>query len=61
MITMAKVKKAFLKRFKITKKGRILRRIAGQSHCFAKKDKPSLYRKKRLKEGAKIFLDYKNY
>lgn len=59
--TMGKIKKAFLKRFKITKKGKILRRIAGQSHLFAKKSKVVLKRKKRLIPGQEIFLEYKNY
>jgi len=32
-----KTKKALLKRFKITKSGKILRRISGQNHSLAKK------------------------
>ncbi len=55
------VRKAFLKRFKITKKGKILRRIAGLGHFLAKKSSVVLKRKKKLKEGSKIFLDYKLY
>jgi len=62
MITiMNKVRKSFLKRFKITKKGKILRRIAGQSHFFAKKSSAILKRKKKLKLAPKEFLSYKEY
>jgi len=32
-----KIKKALIKRFKITKSGKILRRISGQNHYRAKK------------------------
>jgi len=34
---MKKTKKALIKRFKITKTGKILRRITGQNHYRAKK------------------------
>jgi len=34
---MKKTKKALIKRFKITKTGKILRRISGQNHYRAKK------------------------
>ena len=34
---MNKTKKALIKRFKITKTGKILRRMAGQNHYRAKK------------------------
>ncbi len=34
---MAKTKKALLKRFRITKTGKILRRMSGQNHYRAKK------------------------
>jgi large subunit ribosomal protein L35 len=34
---MNKTKKAIIKRFKITKTGKILRRISGQNHYRAKK------------------------
>ena len=34
---MNKTKKALIKRFKITKTGKILRRLAGQNHYRAKK------------------------
>ena len=58
---MGKVKKAFLKRFKITKKGKILRKIAGQSHFLAKKSRTVLKRKKKLIPAEKIFLEYQHY
>lgn len=44
------LKKSYLKRFKITRLGKILVRVAGQSHSFTKKRSNSLRRKKRLKE-----------
>jgi ribosomal protein L35 len=61
VITMNKVRKSFLKRFKITKKGKILRKIAGQSHFFAKKSSKVLNRKKRMKLAEDLVLDYQNY
>jgi ribosomal protein L35 len=59
--TMNKIRKSFLKRFKITKKGKILRRIAGQSHSFAKKPTRVLNRKKKMKLTEDLVLDYLNY
>jgi ribosomal protein L35 len=61
IITMNKVRKSFLKRFKITKKGKILRQIAGQSHSFAKKSSKVLNRKKKMKLAEDLVLDYQNY
>ena len=58
---MNKVRKSFLKRFKITKKGKILRRLAGQSHFLAKKSTKTLLRKKKLEEAPEFFEEYKNY
>ncbi|MCD5396371.1 MAG: 50S ribosomal protein L35 [Candidatus Pacebacteria bacterium] len=54
----AKTRKSILKRFKITKTGKILRRAVGQNHFRAKKS-PNLKRQKRKwvdlsKEEAKI-------
>lgn len=60
-LTMAKIRKSFLKRFKLTRKGKILRRISGQSHSFTKKDPKTLLRKKKEKLSDKIVLDYKHY
>jgi ribosomal protein L35 len=60
-IAMNKVRKSFLKRFKITKKGKILRRIAGQNHFLAKKSSAVLKRKKKLKLAPREFLSYKEY
>ncbi len=59
--TMSKTRKSFLKRFKITKKNKILREIAGQSHNFSKKSTKQLLRKKRLINEEDIVLKYKNY
>ncbi len=58
---MGKTKKAFLKRFKMTKRGKLLRRMAGQSHFLAKKSSAVLKRKKKLLRAGKIFLDYQYY
>jgi len=60
-LTMNKVRKSFLKRFKITKNGKVLRRIAGLSHFLAKKSSVVLKRKKKLKLAPKEFLSYKEY
>jgi ribosomal protein L35 len=60
-LPMVKIRKSFLKRFSLTKKGKILRRVSGQSHSFAKRESESLLRKKKIKETSKIVLDYKNY
>lgn len=60
-LTMTKIRKSFLKRFKLTRKGKVLRRISGQSHSFAKKDLKTLLRRKKLKLADKIVLDYKHY
>jgi ribosomal protein L35 len=58
---MNKIRKSFLKRFKITKKGKILRQITGQSHFFAKKSSKVLNRKKKMKLAEDLVLDYQNY
>jgi ribosomal protein L35 len=42
-----KTRKSFLKRFKITKNKKILKKIAGQSHGFSRKN--SDYKRKRRK------------
>jgi ribosomal protein L35 len=60
-IAMNKIRKSFLKRFKITKKGKILRQIAGQSHSFSKKPTKVLKRKKKMKLAEDLVLDYQNY
>lgn len=58
---MGKVRKAFLKRFKITKKGKLLRQITGRNHFLVKKPKTVLRRKKKAVPASKIILDYKHY
>ncbi len=58
---MGKIRKAFLKRFKITKKGKILRRIAGQSHSFTKKSTLALKRKKKIEKANDLVLEYSHY
>lgn len=59
--TMGKIRKSFLKRFKITKKGKILRKISGQSHNLAKKTTKELLRKRKLVLEEDLVLKYKNY
>ncbi|MCS7200674.1 MAG: 50S ribosomal protein L35 [Patescibacteria group bacterium] len=61
LTTMAKIRKSFLKRFRITARGKILRRTRGQSHSFVKKETEHLLRRKRLKLANKLVLEYKNY
>ncbi|MBL7092161.1 MAG: 50S ribosomal protein L35 [Candidatus Omnitrophica bacterium] len=46
-----KTRKAFAKRFKITKKGKIKRQRAGRGHLLAKKSRK---RKRRLKKSALV-------
>jgi ribosomal protein L35 len=58
---MNKIRKSFLKRFKITKKGKILRPIIGQSHFFAKKSSKVLKRKKKMKITDDLVLSYKYF
>ena len=60
-LTMNKVRKSFSKRFKISKKGKLLRRLAGQSHFLAKKPTKVLLRKKKLEPAPEFFEEYKNY
>lgn len=57
---MSKIRDSFMKRFKITKKGKILRRIAGISHNLSRKAPLQLKRKKSLKSEKKLVLEYKN-
>lgn len=56
-----KIRKSFLKRFKLTGRGKILRRVAGRNHFLAEKSSRVLRRKKILKIAPKDFLKYKNY
>jgi len=56
-----KMRKAFLKRFKITRRGKLLRRISGVSHFRVKKDKDLIRNKRRLDEGDEMFLKYAYY
>lgn len=60
-LTMNKVRSSFAKRFKITRKGKILRRKSGLSHNFAKKTSLELRRKRWVKLDKDFVLDYKNY
>jgi len=57
-----KIRKAILKRFKITKNKKVLRRISGINHFLSKKNK-DLIRKKRKLTDTKLNLveDYLNY
>ncbi len=51
-------RKTFLKRFKITKKGKIIRQIAGVSHNFVKKNVLEILRKKKKVKEDKLVLKY---
>jgi large subunit ribosomal protein L35 len=57
-----KTKKSILKRFKITKTGKILRRVCGQDHYRAKKSGKKIREKKRWvplsKSEAKIIKKF---
>jgi large subunit ribosomal protein L35 len=50
-----KTKKSALKRFKVTKKGKVLYRQQGFRHLISKKNKKWLRRKKKLKVLANAF------
>jgi len=52
-----KTKKSAVKRFKVTKKGKVLFRQQGARHLISKKSKRWLRRKKKLKE---LVGEYKN-
>lgn len=59
---MAKPRKSFLKRFKITKTGKILRRATGQNHYRAKKSGNKIRKSRKWvlvsKPEAKIIKRY---
>lgn len=61
----AKTRKSLLKRFKITKTGKILRRVPGQNHFRAKKSRNLIREKRRWvevsKEEAKIIKKYLHF
>ena len=44
----AKIRKSIIKRFKVTKTGKILRRLAGQDHFRAKKPSSKLRKIRKL-------------
>ncbi len=50
MKAKAKTRKSLLKRFKLTKSGKILRRLAGQMHYRAKKSGKKKRELRRLRE-----------
>jgi len=55
-----KVRKSFLKRFKITK-NKILRRKSGVNHFRIKKDKDLIREKRNFEEGDKKLIEYAYY
>jgi len=57
---MAKTRKSFLKRFKISKNKKILRRISGINHFLSKKSSKVKKRKKRMSLIEDRVLEYKN-
>lgn len=56
-----KIRKSFLKRFKITKKGKLLKRSPGVNHFRVKKDKDLIRNKRKLDEGDNLFFEYSYY
>jgi large subunit ribosomal protein L35 len=48
-----KTRKSVKKRFKITKKGKVLRRVSGQDHCRAKKSGKKIREKRKWVEVSK--------
>lgn len=56
-----KVRKSFLKRFKISKKGKLLKRSPGVNHCRVKKDKNYIREKRKLDQASEIFTEYCYY
>lgn len=62
---MAKTRKSILKRFKFTKKGKILRRVCGQNHYRAKKTGKKIRQSRKWvplsKSEAKIIKKYLYY
>jgi large subunit ribosomal protein L35 len=61
----AKTRKSILKRFKITKTGKILRRICGQDHYLAKKSSKKKRQMRKMvpltKSEAKLIKRYLTY
>jgi len=51
-------RKAFLKRFKVTKKGKLIRRIAGIGHNLSKKRTLEILRKRKKVKENKLVLNY---
>jgi ribosomal protein L35 len=58
---MSKTRKSFLKRFKVTKKGKILKYSPGKSHFLIKKSSKILRKKRKISDINEIVLEYKNY
>lgn len=56
-----KIRKSFVKRFKITKKGKLLKRSPGVNHLRVKKDKDLIRTKRKLDEGNELFFRYTYY
>ena len=53
MKAKAKTRKSIIKRFKITKNGKVMRRLAGQMHYRAKNSGKKRRELRRLKEASK--------
>lgn len=60
-MTPGKIRKSFMKRFKLSKKGKLLKRSPGLSHCRVKRDKKYIKQKNKLSEASKNFLEYAYY
>lgn len=57
--TMSKTRKTFSKRFKLTRRKKILHRQSGLGHGFVKQKRVS--KKKLLKQAPEIVLNYLEY
>lgn len=53
------MKNSIIKRIKISRKGKILRRISGQSHFLSKKSSKKIRKKRKLTEVNKNILRIK--
>ena len=60
IFTMNKVRKSFLKRFKITRKGKLLRQLSGQGHGFTK-NKAKQNKSGKFIPSPKEFINYLEY
>ena len=56
-----KLRKSFIKRFKLSKKGKLLKKSPGIDHCRVKRGKKNIKNKSKLDIAPKDFLEYDYY